>query len=443
MEMLSGLRQYGWLRWLRLHPGTAVGVGVLIAVAVIFVRHKDSEWDDVYIRAAGHLQQGIDIYGRGSSYLYPPFMACLALPFAVAPSGAGRCLWLILNVACLLAMLRWSWRLAGGGRLEGVSANRGERLAAIGGFLCGVFYLQNCLAHQQTDLVIGAALVGGCLLLTRGKTVSAATSFGLAAACKCTALLWAPYLLWRGRPLAAVWLVIVAVGANLLPDLVSASPTGRPWLGEYAHRYLLPLAKSRGYIGTWGSDVVYNQSLAGMGQRWATTSWIWTASDCLIAPRADAIRPSLLRSAVYAIQGVLLLVVLCCCGRPFRRIETKTEGQRQALEAAIVLLLMLLLSPMSSKAHFGTLILPGFCLARAAMRERSRVLWSIVLSAVFLALISNKDPLGERLYTLSLWYGVVTWQTMLLLMGCAIGVRRGSANEQGRTQDLGMRREAA
>jgi hypothetical protein len=104
---------------------------------------------------------------------------------------------------------------------------------------------------------------------------------------------------------------------------------------------------------------------------------------------------------------------------------------------------MLLLSPMSSKAHFGTLLVPGFCLARVAMTSRSRALGAIVLGSVFLAVVSNKDPLGERLYTLSLWYGVVTWQTMLLLTGCLIAVRSRYIQARGQLPFTALGSEAA
>jgi hypothetical protein len=60
------------------------------------------------------------------------------------------------------------------------------------------------------------------------------------------------------------------------------------------------------------------------------------------------------------------------------------------------------------------------------LTSRGKVLGVVLLGAVLLGLASNKDPLGEKLYTLSLWYGVVTWQTLLLLVGCLIGLRRGT-----------------
>ncbi len=419
--------------WLRAHPFTVLGGVLLVMLGISFCRRHDSEWEQVYLPAAAHLWQGEDLYLRGEGYLYPPFMALTALPFLALPAPLPRLLWFAVNGICLLALLRWSWRLAGGGRLEGAADSKvRERLAFVLGCLCGISYLENCLAHQQTDIVIGAMLAGGCLLLARGKVLAAAAAFGVAAACKCTALLWAPYLLWRGRPLAAAWLLIVAIGVNLLPDLVHPAPQDRCWLEEYASRFLKPLTASDHYIGTWGSDAVYNQSLTGLGQRWCTTKWTWMPTDCTIGLRPPLLRPQTLRIWVYGVELSIVAAVLGTCGRPFRRLpdagpQDAGPTGRHALEGGMVLLLMVLLSPMSSKAHFGTLVLPGFCLARAALFSRSRVLKGVLAAAVVLGLLCNKDPLGERLYTLSLWYGVVTWQTLLLLAGCLLIYRQKQA----------------
>jgi hypothetical protein len=398
-------------------------VFALLILAVVFLRRHGSEWESVYLPAAAHLWKGEDIYRPQEGYLYPPFMAMTALPFLSLPASLGRLVWFVVNLTCLIALLFWAWLLAGGGPLDGSHAKPRERLAALLGGLCGLFYLQNCLAHQQTDVIIGAALVGGCLLLVRKRPFAAATAFGLAAASKCTALLWVPYLLWRGRPTAAAWLLVVAFGVNLLPDLVSASPSGRPWLAEYGSRFLHPLTTSNHYVGSWGSDPAYNQSIAGAGQRWCLTTWTWTDTDCTIQPGDHSVNPQKLRAAVYGFQLALLLTVLWICGRPLRNLADDSSRTQQSLECAIVLLLMLLFSPMSSKAHFGTLIVAGFCLARLSVISRNRWLGLVVGLAVLLGLVSNKDPLGERLYTLSLWYGVVTWQTLVLLVGCLVAIR--------------------
>jgi hypothetical protein len=416
--------------WLKGHPLTAVGGVLLLLMSISFCRRHDSEWEQVYLSAAARLWRGEDVYRLGESYLYPPFMALTALPFLALPTPLPRLFWFGINVVCLFALLRWSWRVAGGGRLEGdEKCNGSERLAAILGCLCGISYLENCLAHQQTDIVIAAILAGGCLLLVKGQPLSAATAFGAAAACKCTALLWAPYLLWRGRALAALWLLVIAFSLNLLPDLVRPAPEGLCWLEEYASCFLKPLTAADHYIGTWGSDAVYNQSLTGLGQRWCTTQWKWEPNDCTVGPRSPLLRPHTLRIWVHGVELSLLAAALCICGQPFREPCYNAADRRFALECGMVLLFMVLLSPMSSKAHFGTLVLPGFCLARAALDARQagsrshRLFKGILAAVVVLGLLCNKDPLGEKLYTLSLWYGVVTWQALVLLAGCLLVYR--------------------
>jgi hypothetical protein len=416
--------------WMRIHPYTTAALAVLAALGVSFCLRRDSEWDKVYVRAADHLWRGQDIYRPQDAYLYPPFMALASLPFRSLPASVSRTAWLLINVACALALVRWAWRLPGGPPLEGRGRTRfAEHCAAVLGVLCGLPYIENCLAHQQTDVVVGALLLGGCLLLARSRALGAAGCFGVAAAMKCTPLLFAPYLAWRGRRGAAALVVVVAVAVNLLPDLVHRSPSGRPWVVEYARRYLLRLTEAGHYVGTWGSDPMYNQSLAGAGHRWFLTRLTWTATDCFAVPRSRPPHPLVLRGVTYGAALLLLALAAWAGGRPGRRADGPGGQSQIALECSAVLLLMLLLSPMSSKAHFGTLVLPGLCLARIAVMTRSRLLGGIVAGAVVLCLLSLKGPLGERLYSVSLWSGVVTWQTLLLLAGCLVGLRRqvGSA----------------
>ena len=410
--------------WLVEHPYTAAGLLLLAALAVPFLTRDDSEWEYVYVRAANELRAGRDIYQPDIGNSYPPFATLVALPFTALSPRAGRVLWLAVNVGCLAFMLRGAWGLAGGGPLQGgTRAPVSAHLAAVLGALCGVWYLQNCLAHQQTDVVLDALLFGGCLALARERSLLAATCFGLAAAVKCTPLLWAPYLVWRRRPVAAALLVAVALGVNLLPDLVHLPESGRLWLSEYYHRYLRPLGGADHYVGTWHSDIVYNQSLAGAAQRWLTTTSEWAPADCVVSRRAEHPGPLALTVVVYGAEALIVLLTLAVCRRPFG----PACAGRNAPEYAAVLLLMLLLSPMSSKAHFGVLILPGFCLARAALVGNRRLLLPLLAATVVLAAASNKDLLGERLYTLSLWLGCVTWETLLLLAGCLALVLRNDS----------------
>src|SRR5262249_32464402 len=109
-----------------------------------------------------------------------------------------------------------------------------------------------------------------------------------------------------------------------------------------------------------------------------------------------------------------------------RRTSDNVPGQT-ALEASVVCALMLLFSPMSSKPHFATLLLPGFLVARSAAARRSVGLGACLAVAVAAGLLSDQDLWGGRLYRLFLWRGSATAAALALLAGCAalLWPRRG------------------
>ena len=91
----------------------------------------------------------------------------------------------------------------------------------------------------------------------------------------------------------------------------------------------------------------------------------------------------------------------------------------------MVLILMVLLSPHSSKPHFCTLLLPGFCVARAALNWPNRGLLALLLAALACAAVSNADLVGEWLYSWGKWYGSLAWCALLLYVGsCGVLLRR-------------------
>src|SRR5262249_51525948 len=103
-------------------------------------------------------------------------------------------------------------------------------------------------------------------------------------------------------------------------------------------------------------------------------------------------------------------------------LQPAAEPSRAALEYCIVLLTMLLLSPMSSKPHFCTLLLPGFCLARLAVAGRRPVAGVLLLAAVAAGAASIKDVVGTGFAAAALWWGSVTISTLLALAGCVYGL---------------------
>jgi hypothetical protein len=429
------------LAWTRTRPWTILATVILLVHAAPFLLKQHSEWDEVYLRAAGRLLNGGDVYRFEDGYSYPPFMALLAVPFVGLSTILSRTIWFAINVGCLVGMWRLAWRLTGGGHLEGAQAtDLREQLICLLGLACSVRYAMNGIAHHQTDLVIGMLLMGGCDLLSRGRDWSAASCFGLAAAMKCTALLWIPYLLLRRKWASAAWLVVLAIGVNFLPNLIRAPERGGLWLNEWLTRYVRPLTTAEHYPGDWGSWIIYNQSLSGAGNRWLTTQWRWQGSEFEIIHRLEAPSPKVVKTIVCSVEVILLIVITIVLFR--RGLFGISHGvphsnQGEILEYSAVFLLMVLLSPMSSKPHFSTLILPGFALARLAVYRKDLVLrWSLGL-AVLLAALSL--PLwGRRLDFIALWWGSDTWNAFLLLLGCVYLLRGSILPQPDTAQNEGL-----
>jgi hypothetical protein len=83
-----------------------------------------------------------------------------------------------------------------------------------------------------------------------------------------------------------------------------------------------------------------------------------------------------------------------------------------------VLALMLLLSPMSSKPHFCTLLVPQLLLARLGWSRRDRLLIALAVVTAVLGLLANKDIVGRMVYDVLLWNGSVFGTALLLFLGC-------------------------
>jgi hypothetical protein len=383
----------------------------LIGLAVPFcLLHRD--WDTVYLPAARHLRDGDSIYQTG--YVYPPFMAWLAVPFTYLPALAGKLAFFAVNALALLITLVAAWRLAGGGRLEGEPPVplREHVIAWLGG-LTGISYALAAFGNQQTDLVIAALILTGCLLLVRGRDLWAGASIGMAAAMKVTPLLFVPYLMWRGWWRSAFVAVLVAVGVNLLSDVTHPSRTGELRLTTWVAEYVSPLAGAEHRPGTWFTGVNFNHSVAGVGNRWWSAEQVWQGDTFEVIRRPD--RPVLpLKVGVYAACGFLIVIVVIAMRR------MPPGGEAVAMQLGLLLALMPLLSPVSSKPHFVVLLLPGMMLARAAV-SRPELLPRVLLGGAILSgLMANSDLVGDFVAETVKWYGGVLWNAVFLLAGCVV-----------------------
>jgi len=420
--------------FLRDRPYTIVTIVTLTTMGIFAVAKKGSAWNQVYVGASQSLLHGRNLYRDVPNYTYPPFSAWAGIPFVILPARIARGLWYVICAAATVYLIRKAWQLAAGPMLETDGRRAAARPREQAAFLIGIaFALQfalNALTHLQTDLLIGALLMAGCAALLAGQFYRSAAWLGLAAAFKATPLLFAPYLLWRRRWAAAGLLVCIAVGANLLPDTVHSPPGGGLWLTQWTRLYLAPMGKANYLPGDWQNQLNNNQSIAGAVRRWMGTSWDSSHS------RPDAPAPASIRRAFYVGCALVMLPVLWLAwrrrrlaGEAFDPSNARPDAADRfpsatAIECGIALLLMLLLSPNSSRAHFCIAFLPAFCIARLTLLRSGAALRVLLALAVLLSTLSIhiRLPWSYDAEQLLLWLGVITLATLFLLLACILAL---------------------
>lgn len=431
--------------------------GIVAGSAPLFLTSPErTEWAWVYRRAALRMQAGEPVNViEPVAYSYPPAMAMLTVPLSNCSPRLGAVGWLAVNSAALAVLMVACWRLCGGPRpFSPISG--GWMLVFAGAMLLNLRYTIAPLQHQQFDLVIAALVVGGCWALGAGRKVAAGISLGAATAMKCTPLLFFPWLLWRRQWLPAALLLAVGFGLNLLPDVLFPQQNGRLYVQDWLESFAA--APARHGPGEWFTEPSQNQSLSGTMARWfgRSESAILPSKDDRRQPEnggavsLNSKRLILLRALVYGTDLLLILVTLAACGRPFQPLGLKPveqpnenstgdrswpgpsqSGRRQwphptlqlAVEASAVCCLMLLLSPMTGKAHFVLMLLPCFVLIRAALIDQDRRLWPVIGLMAIAGPLTTKGVWGRDLGGAMLDWGMPTLYLALGLAGSWLAVR--------------------
>ena len=452
------------LGWVASHPATILLTIVLVVMGIFSVCRHSTEWDEVYLRSAKVLLEGKNFYREFVGFTYPPFPAWVTIPFVYLPTRVARGAWFTICAGSLVYLLKSSWRLAGGPRLEpgaGAPAVAGREIAAsLIGHVIALQFALNALTHLQPDLPIAAMLMAGCAAIGAGRFMRGATWIGVAAAFKATPLLFAPYLLWRRQWRAGAWLILVTVAANLLPNTVHAPPGGGLWLTRWYTQYLKPMAGADYRPGDWKNLRDNNQAIAGAVNRWMATTWKAQGNQFELIDRPDQPGPLQMKAAFGASCLAMLLPIAWAEWARRRRaffspppvlrgrvregvsalsLPSETplprpppeyrEREENSLtipsavmiECGIVFLLMVLFSPNSSRAHFCVMYLPAFCLARLAVRGGAEVLLTALhaLAAITSTLsIHVRLPGSQVPEQLMLWVGVVMLSSVFLLLAC-------------------------
>jgi hypothetical protein len=206
---------------------------------------------------------------------------------------------------------------------------------------------------------------------------------------------------------------IVMVIAFFLPNILFPRDTGT-WTGYWFSLVLNSLQITDGSHGVvhWSTWNQLNQSISGTVERLFSFP---------IHPNEDAVDiriMTLSSQAISIITNSLRIVVL---GVLFVALYVPSKQPivfRRFCEGSLLVCAMLLLSPMSSKAHFFLLLLPGCVMMRFWMWEKKDwMLTCIFILMFFYGTLTVKDLIGTHVGHAVLATGSVTWCTLLAMFG--------------------------
>lgn len=387
------------------------------ATALWFNRKGESELP-VYLTGALRALDGAEIYRTDDlkPFTYPPFFALPFVPLALLDEFWQRPVWALVNFGLLWFVLRALHRFFA----EWLPAPRQRIVAwAIIVALAGR-HLSAIFENQSHDLLVLACVVAAALRWARGCAASAGVWAGLGAACKATpalfGVLFALQLRWRAVLLAT----LVGVGASLLPDLVTPRRDGQLWAQAWLATMVASVrpGESADLQGTWSAGSILNQGLAGTVYRLTTPAPTGNTSPWVIDACLVELPPAARRYAVLGAQLLVLLCVAWCARRGATRdVSAAALPMVRLAQVAAVGCGMVLLSPMSSKSHFGVLMLPAALAAVLIVRGcRDLALLALAAGVFACGTLSTKGLLGSARGNWLLAHGSVSCTAVLALL---------------------------
>ena len=330
---------------------------------------------NVFYHAAREVLAGRDPYQSSltdwTPYLYPPLLATVLAPLALLPLPVAAYVWFLINAVSTIAAALMPARLGGNDEQLSESTNEVKAASCEGGpvtplvaalslLIVARFVLDNFSLGQVNPLVAALA-AAHVYMYTKDKKIASALVLSIAVSIKLTPLVLIAYHVARRRWkfAAAALATCVALTALSFVPLGSRAP-------EAFHLFVNRTIKNeQGYdLADAG-----NQSLRGALARLTqdSTGTLDQAAGDLSRRPFDTL--------TLMISFLLFAVAMIAASR----------ARTELLAAAPFVCCVVLLSPLSWKAHFVMLILPVACLVAEALRARGgrRAILIAVLAVIF------------------------------------------------------------
>jgi len=407
-------------------------------------KHRGTDFTAYY--SAGELaRKGRDIYDWPSSstpfrpYIYPPLFAIVPMALlSLLPHNAALGVFYVLNVGLLFASTRLLRKMLWppGGEAQGAGL---WRLPDVGIFIALALcmrFLDSNLKLGNANIVILFSVTLGLYGLHCGKGVWAGLAVAYATAVKATPGLFGIYLLWTRRGWAMVG---GAVGLLVFLILVPGGVLGwsqnigalQKFAGEAGVKFASPKQgsaddKSEDGEGDEGPRAVGISLRGTMLKLFSqTVSMHHRAEDDTRSVNVLNLAPETTTRLATLLSLVLLGVTIWLTAGEGAR----TDAMNLVLSWGLVAVTMLLISPMTRKAHCVVLLIPAMALIAALQQDRlvgfaRKAAWVALIFLPAATLVTGEGLVGERASEYLHAIGTSTWAMLVLFVATAVCLRQ-------------------
>jgi len=392
---------------------------VLLVFALVPILHslRGQSIKDYFVwyETGQQVLHGADVYPNQwhkFPFMYPPSCALLLAPLsALGKTGLVASL-VLFNAAAWICSIIFSVRLATGEK------RRAHLLVYfIPSFVVSVFVWSNFLLGQPS-LVLLALMLGAFLALQKRFNVLAGFLIGLAAAIKAFPVLAIVYLIYRRW-----WVATIALVLTLVFLLIVAPIPVRGY------------AQTKQDLQRWSSGMLFKYDEKGVGQREGrSNSWknqsIWGVSNRLLrhveynhSYRRHTPRYANFANLKFTMVNALILAAGLLLGLTFIAVmpaATQRTPETDAIEFALLLLLILIFTPLAFGYLFVWLLYPLTVIVQRLVASRPSRATLLGLTIAAIALLSLSVPFRSRAQT----YGNTLATTLLLFLALAIELWR-------------------